>query len=422
MSWEYLSPFTPYSGSMSVVSTEFHQMIHGEEAQVSFYAAPGRINIIGEHTDYNQGFVLPAAIDRNCKMGLSISTDKPGHFFVSEQTRKLIQKIYMGPRKVENKGQQPGESEKHRRRKKADERFQSYCQAVIIVLSKEHELPQGILATFDSDIPMGAGLSTSAAICSLLAFALNERLQLRLTGRELARVAQQAEHLNGLHCGIMDQMAVLFGKKGEAMLLDCRSLATEAVPANLKGHSWVLIHSGVSHELVDSEYNLRRDACERVVAELHRHIPTLLSLRDLEPEDLAEYQAYLNPEDFQKALYVTEENLRVLSAAEALKQGKLIELGRLMFRAHEGMREKYQISCPEIDLLVEIAATSHGVLGARMTGGGFGGCTLNLVADEAIPSFLEAVETRYSDSGQQSSAYVVQIGSGCRKIVDAHAV
>ena len=349
----------------------------GQEALL--VQAPGRINLIGEHTDYNLGWVLPGAIDKSLWFALGLHPD---------------------PRQYQMIAADLGESHAFRAAAAfAPERagWPEYVQAVVWVLEQEGYPLKGLRGVFGGDIPMGAGLSSSAALCCGLIFGISALLGLDIPRPDIARLAQAAEHRIGLQCGLMDQYAVLFGQQGHLICLDCKTLAFERFPLQLNEYTLVLINSRIKHELAaGSGYNVRRQSCERVVAQLQQANPGIGSLRDVDAPLLAAYRDRLDPVDYRRAAYVLAENQRVLHSVAALQQNDLRELGRILFEAHEGMRTEYEITVPELDLLVDLARAEPAVLGARQVGGGFGGCTLNLIRRADKEAVLERMTGAYA--------------------------
>ncbi|MEO6757902.1 MAG: galactokinase, partial [Saprospiraceae bacterium] len=249
---------------------------------------------------------------------------------------------------------------------------------------------------FGGDIPFGAGLSSSAAVESGMAFALNELFQLGLSRPDLARLAQRSENIFvGMQCGIMDMFASLMGKTGHALQLDCRSLEYRYFPVNFPDYTFFLCNSGVKHQLVDSEYNTRRQQCEAGVRRLQAVFPQVKSLRDVAPEMLEAEKGRLPEVVYRRCRYVVEENARVLAACRALEEGELAVFGDLLYQAHRGAQHEFEISCPEVDFLVDLTRELPEVLGSRMMGGGFGGCTINLVRREQVDDFHQFAARRY---------------------------
>ncbi|MEH6681317.1 MAG: galactokinase [Sediminicola sp.] len=356
--------------------------------------SPGRVNLIGEHTDYNLGFVLPASIEKSLyfAIGKNSSQSITVEAFLNEPER--ISFGLNGKKTV----------------------FQSfwgkYFQAIIEILEEKKYGLEGVDCVFGGDIPIGFGLSSSAALCCGFTYALSAELNLGIPRTEIALIAQAAEHRIGLNCGLMDQYAVLYGKKGNALFLDCKDLSHDYIPINLKGYSWILINSNIKHELaVDSEYNLRRRSCERVVHTIAETKSSVKSLRDVTPLDLDMVRDRVSVTDHKRALYVLRENARVQRMVKALSSGDAIEVGNILLEGHRSMSADYEITTPEIDFLVDIGQQQEGVVGSRMMGGGFGGCTINLIKDEHELQAVENMIAAYKrETGITATQYHLEIG------------
>jgi galactokinase len=365
--------------------------------------ASGRVNLIGEHTDYNQGFVLPVAIDRTIAVAFAPRRDGRVRAYsldFDQQDEFPLTDI----------GRLEGDC------------WANYVRGVALVLQQVgHRLP-GLDLAIRGDVPIGAGLSSSAAleVATLGAFAAAAGLT--LADRDKALLAQRAENeFVGVACGVMDQMAAVFGRADHALLIDCRSLETEAVPLNLeaRGVCIVVANTGVRRALAASAYNQRRQECDRAVELLF----VLLrgrrpcSLRDITPNDLRTHARFL-PEDLaRRARHVVSENARVLATAGALQRGDLVEVGRLFYASHESLARDYEVSSPELDLMVELAQSLESVVGARMTGAGFGGCTVNLVRSDALDAFRQqVVETYRARTGLPAEMYVCRAVDGLRAV------
>tara|TARA_R110002051_G_scaffold292205_2_gene356854 strand:- start:956 stop:2116 length:1161 start_codon:yes stop_codon:yes gene_type:complete len=340
--------------------------------------SPGRVNIIGEHTDYNLGFVLPASIEKSIYFALqkNNSQNLEVEAFLS-QPEKIILPIN-------------GTSNSF------DSFWGKYFEAILQILLEKKYPIQGMDCVFGGDIPIGFGLSSSAALCCGFTYAVSVALNLKIPREEIALIAQEAEHKIGLNCGLMDQYAVLFGKKSNALFLDCKDLRHSYIPINLKGYSWILINSNIKHELaVDSEYNLRRKSCEEVVKILKKSDQEITSLRDASMEDLIEIKDLVSEIDFKRAIHVIQENKRVLKMIDALKAGDAKQVGSILLEGHRSLSTEYEVSTKELDFLVEIGQKQEGVLGSRMMGGGFGGCTINLIKDEHEESAVKGIIEAY---------------------------
>ncbi len=359
--------------------------------------SPGRINLIGEHTDYNEGFVLPGAIDLGIYFIAAPRNDDKFNFVAADMGEDFTCTL--------------------RSLKKSSQGWPNYLLGVIVQIVRTGRTLRGCDVVFGGDVPIGAGLSSSAAVEAGFAFALNTMFSLNLSPIELVHAAQNAEReFVGVRCGIMDQFINIFGKEKHVLRLDCRTLEYEYFPFDYDHVCFVLCDTGVSRQLAASEYNTRRSQCEAGVAVLQKHNPAVKSLRDATPEQLSRYIKLLDPLLYKRCEYVVSENARVLSACKALLCNDLPSVGRLMYESHAGLRDGYEVSCRELDLLVDIAATVPGVFGARMMGAGFGGCTLNLIERHRVADFIQIVNSEYEKTTHRGvPTYVVQIqaGTGC---------
>ena len=339
--------------------------------------APGRINLIGEHTDYNEGFVLPTAISKK----ISIQFAANG----SPRICKIFSKTYNRYFSFD--------LEKVSR---SENMWENYVLGVVNELQKRNKTIRGFDCIIESDLPVGAGISSSAALESGIAFGLNELFDLDLSRRTIAELSRDAEHnYVGTKCGIMDQYASVLSREDHLILLDCRSLEAIYVPANFTGHKLVLLNTKVSHSLASSEYNTRRKECDAVINVIQKRYPEVRSLRDVDLGRLQEFKNELPELLYRRAKYVISENLRVLKAVEALKADDLKEVGELMYASHEGLRDNYEVSCKELDFLVNFSTRFDAVKGARMMGGGFGGCTINLIEESGLDEFVQAATLAY---------------------------
>ncbi len=359
--------------------------------------SPGRVNIIGEHTDYNEGFVLPAAIDKAIYVAVTKRDDEKLHLHSVDFNQNYV---------VALTDIQPTDS------------WATYILGVADQLIKRGHSIGGFNLALDGDVPIGAGLSSSAAVECATVFALNELFALSIDKMEMVRIAQKAEHtFAGVMCGIMDQFASMFGKKDYVIKLDCRSLEYEYVPLKLQGYKVVLLNTNVKHSLSSSEYNTRRQECEQGVAWVKEHHPDVKSLRDVTLEMLNQHVATKDQIVYRRCKYVVKENERLLKGCEELQQGNIKALGERMFQTHEGLSKDYEVSCKELDILVEAVKDNADVLGARMMGGGFGGCTINLVKEEAIEALIEKLAKVYKEAtGLELTAYVAQIENGTETV------
>lgn len=356
------------------------------------FVAPGRFNLIGEHTDYNGGFVFPGAIDKFIMAGiLPNGTDKVRVFSID-----IDEYAEFGLNEEDAPAQQ----------------WARYIFGVCREIIKRGGVVKGFDAVFAGNVPLGAGLSSSAALESCFANALNELFNdNRFPKMELARIGQSTEHnYCGVNCGIMDQFASVHGKKDNLMRLDCRSGEFEYFPFKLDGYKLVLVDSRVKHELVDSPYNKRRESCE--------HVAKTLGVETLRDADMAMLDAAkdkINEEDYKRAKYVIEEKQRVLDVCDALVKGDYETVGRCMYGTHEGMSKLYEVSCEELDYLNDVAKEC-GVTGSRIMGGGFGGCTVNLVKDDLYDNFIATVTAKFNEKyGHEPKIYPVIVSDGARR-------
>lgn len=364
----------------------------------SVYASPGRINLIGEHTDYNGGFVFPGAVQQ----GIIAEIRPNGTRNVRAYSINL--KDYVEFSLDDDKGP----TSTHFR----------FIYGVCREMMKLGVPVDGFNTAFAGDVPLGAGMSSSAALESTYAFALNDMFgENKIDKFTLAKVGQATEHnYIGCNCGIMDQFASVFGKAGSLMRLDCRSLQYTYFPFDPKGYKLVLLNSQVKHDLATSAYNDRRRSCENVVAAIKRHHPEVDSLRDATYDMLNEVRSEVSEEDALRAKYVIGEKYRVLEVCVALEEGDYEEVGKKMYETHYGLSKEYEVSCPEIDFLNDVAR-SCGVTGSRIMGGGFGGCTINLVSDELYANFIETAKKSYKEKfGKEPVVIDVVIGDGARKL------
>lgn len=374
------------------------QVIHSFEEKFGnnyrLFAAPGRINIIGEHTDYNQGFVMPAAIDKKIWVAIAQSNSADCTIYSLD---------YNESTSFNPDAEQP--SLPH---------WALYPYGVIKELQAKGYKPGTFHAVFGGDIPDGAGLSSSAAIECAFGTALNSLFDFGLDKLTIAKIGQLAEHnYAGVRCGLMDQFASMHGKKGHVIRLDCRSLEYEYAPLELDGHELILTDTRVKHSLASTEYNHRRAACEEGVRVIASQMPGVNSLRDLKPEDILSFREHLGEETFMCCEFVTEENERVLETAKALELNDLSHVGELINSSHRGLRDKYRVSCSELDLLVDTALTVDGVLGSRMMGGGFGGCTITLLKSSSVDHYIKATRSAFAESfGSDPAYYKVSISNG----------
>ncbi len=362
------------------------------------FSAPGRINIIGEHTDYNNGFVLPGAINKTIDLVIHINKDT-----------NIINTVANDLNEEESFTKDTTETKYH---------WTKYILGVVGELTKLGCNIPGFDCVFGGDVPIGSGMSSSAALESVVGLALNELLGLNLSRFQLAKVGQMSEHnYVGVRCGIMDQFASLFGDEGKLVKLDCRSLEYEMIPFNPIGYSIVLLDTKVSHSLASSEYNKRRASCEEGVSIIATKYKEVKSLRDVTIDMLEEFIDDMSIETYKRCLYVVGEIDRLQKACEALKENDLIKVGKLMFETHDGLQVLYEVSCDELDFLVQIAKGFDGAIGSRVMGGGFGGCTISLVETAKEKDFIEQSSKRFKEKfGHNPVVHEVQISKGARSI------
>lgn len=363
----------------------------------SVYFSPGRINLIGEHTDYNGGFVLPGAVDKGMLAEIKINgTDKIRAYSID-----LNQSAEFGL----NEEDIPAEG------------WAKYIFGVVREITKRGGQLQGFDTVFTGDVPLGAGMSSSAALESTYAFALNEMFNLGLDKKELVKVGQMTEHnYVGVKCGIMDQFASLFGKAGHLIKLDCSNMEFEYVPFNPVGYKVVLLDSVVKHALVGSPYNERRLSCERVAKEINKNHPAIEFMCQANMDELNEVKDLVSAEDFMRAEYAVGEAERLRTACAAMSAGDYETVGKMMYGTHWGMSKLYDVSCEELDFLATLAEEC-GVAGSRIMGGGFGGCTINVVKEEVYDSFIAKAKSEFAAKyGHEPKVYDVVIGDGSRKI------
>lgn len=367
-------------------------------AGAKMYASPGRINLIGEHTDYNLGFVLPAAIDKAIYVAL-----KPA----SGRISRIYSVDYDAQIDICLSGEQAPECQWGR-----------YVYGVAREMIKCGAGIEAVDMVFGGDVPLGAGLSSSAALESAVAFALNETFGCGFSRSQLARIGQLTEHnYIGVRCGIMDQFASLMGRRGNAVRLDCRSLEYALFPFAPQECRLVLIDSMVKHSLASSQYNVRRAQCEQGVAIVASHEKGIESLRDVTTDMLEKYKDEMDDTVYRRCKYVIDENDRLLNGCTALEEGDYRKFGRYMFGSHDGLSKEYEVSCTELDFIVDIARNTTGVLGARMMGGGFGGCVINLVENGCHDAYLADVTNRFFHRfGIKPRVIDVIISDGTHKI------
>lgn len=357
--------------------------------------APGRVNIIGEHTDYNDGFVLPASIDKEMVFALALNNTNTVNAYALDLEES-------GSFDLDNIIPTEG--------------WINYIKGVVAETAKKGLEPKGFDVVFAGDVPLGAGMSSSAALECALATGLNKLFEGNLSKIDVVLASQMSEHnYAGVKCGIMDQFASTFGKANKVIKLDCRTKEYEYHTLDITGHKLVLCNTNVTHSLASSEYNTRREQCEAGVEVIKKKYPEILNLRDVTVDQIHEFEGEMDAVIYDRCSYVVEENDRLTKACAFMDKGDLVNLGKMIYGSHEGLSKKYAVSCPELDFLVEQTLEDDNVLGARMMGGGFGGCTINLVKEEAVDAFVDRMTKAYKEGmGKDLSAYVVVIGDGAR--------
>lgn len=356
--------------------------------------SPGRINLIGEHTDYNGGFVMPAAIDTGICVAVSLRTDDAIRLYSTD-----FSESYDGNVTTIEKTRQS---------------WANYVLGVIDILQKAGHACKGFDLVIGGNVPIGAGMSSSAAVECAVIYAMDQLHGFQLEKLDMVKMAQRSENeFIGMQCGIMDQFASMYGKEGHVIQLDCRSLEHHYFPFVQDEYALLLVNTRVKHSLADSQYNLRRQDCEQGVAIIRQHLPHVQLLRDVTRKEVDQYLKDGDAQVYKRCAYVVDEIARVEAASAALLRNDLHAFGKMMFETHEGLSRDYEVSCPELDFLVDFAAARPEVLGARMMGGGFGGCTINLLAAAQVNDFINAVSVAYHTTFQvQPEAYSVKISAG----------
>lgn len=365
------------------------------DTQPLLVRSPGRINLIGEHTDYNDGYVMPAAIDRQIIVAMDFAADDHSTLY-SVKHNEFFSFHTADPGRV------------------TSPLWANYLLGVVRKFLDLGKAVKPFNCVIDGDVPTGAGLSSSAALECSFAFALNHQQRFNISKKDLTLIAQWSEHhYAGVKCGIMDQFASVMGEKGKAFVLDCRSLEHRYFPVDLTQVTIVLCDSMVKHTLASTEYNTRRAECEEGVRILKQHYPNVIALRDITSEMLEKHRSEFSDKVYNRCLYVVEENQRVLDASRDLAEGNLTAFGKKMFLTHEGLSKMYEVSCEELDFLVDEAKKISGVVGARMMGGGFGGCTINFVARDEVKVFIDAMQKSWQAKyGDPMNIYVVSLADG----------
>lgn len=357
-------------------------------------ASPGRINLIGGHTDYNQGFVLPAAIDKYVFLAIQRS-EKDHSTLISFDKNERFECKVEELQPIEKGG------------------WRNYLTGVIAETQKLCGPLDNVNVIFGGTIPEGAGLSSSAGIENSLAFGLNELFDLKLSALTMAKISQKAEHnFVGVKCGIMDQYTSMLGVEDHLLFLDCRSVTSELIKFGNSDIEFLVVNSNVKHTLAEAAYNDRRESCERVAKTLNKK-----ALRDLSLMELERERSKLSPDDYRKALFIVEENMRVRKAVQSIQKGNYDQLGRYLFEAHQGAKELYEISCPELDYLISSAAKDPAAIGARIMGGGFGGCTVNMVYKNQSEAFQDRLKASYEAKFQKPcTIYKIKFSKGTHRI------
>lgn len=364
----------------------------------SVYFSPGRINLIGEHIDYNDGFVLPAAIDKGVYYAVAANQTNVANFYAADFNELFSISID---------------------EVKKEKGWKNYVLSVLnefILLKKNIG---GFNCVLGGDIPRGSGMSSSAAVEGGLAFALNEIFNCGLEKKEQALLCQRAEHnFPAVQCGIMDQYANMFGKKDQVILLDCKNITHEYFPLKIDGYKIILINSKVHHSLAAGEYNVRRQQCETGLAFLKANM-NISSFRDIQSwEELIAFKNSMDETVYNRCLFVVQEIKRTQHAAIFLKENNLIEFGQLMYGSHEGLSKLYEVSCKELDFLADFAKQNENVIGSRMMGGGFGGCTINIVKEDSVDDFIEKITAAYQkEFSVNAEAYSVASSNGVEKLL-----
>ncbi len=356
--------------------------------------SPGRINLIGEHTDYNEGYVFPAATNKGIALAIQKSSSKKSKVYALNM-------------------QEMHEFSLHKIDALKDGGWKNYILGVVAEIQKAGIQLENFNAAFAGNIPSGAGMSSSAALENSFVFGLNELFDFGLSKKQMILISQKAEHnFVGVKCGIMDQYASMFGEKGSALLLDCRTVKSQTYKIDFKKYKLILINTNVKHDLSESAYNDRREACEKVSNKLN-----ISALRDASKEGLNAIKNDISEEDYQKALYVIEENERVQLFAKAIQDDNIDALGNLLYQSHHGLSSQYKVSCKELDFLVEKAKVNPNILGARMMGGGFGGCTINLILKSEVAKFKRDITKKFKNEfGRDCSIYKVKLSEGTQII------
>jgi galactokinase len=382
------------TGSAAEVKAVFKEKFKEEP---HLYYSPGRINLIGEHVDYNDGFVMPGAIDKGIFFAIALNNSEEINCY-SIDFDESISLPLSEVKKMEG--------------------WKNYVLGIVNEFQKLKLPVKGFNCAFGGNIPIGGGISSSAALEGGISFSLNELCNFKMSRKELALLGQRAEHnFPGVMCGIMDQYANMMGKEDSVLLLDCKKVTHEDIPLHIEGYEIILINTKVHHSLAGSEYNQRRKECEKGLAILKKGL-NIQSFRDIEdPVELFPFKNEMGGEVYNRCLFVVEEILRTQKAAVFLKENNIAGFGKLMFQTHEGLKDLYEVSCAELDFLVNAAKENKDVIGARLMGGGFGGCTINMVKHEGVESFLVKILSAYKkEFNVHAENYNVKVVEGTHAI------
>ncbi len=363
--------------------------------------SPGRINFIGGHTDYNNGLVLPTAINQKIHLYFR-KNDSQNICTITSIGFDEVLRIDLNAIKKSNK------------------QWENYVLGVIYGLQKHSNTILGFDCIIDSQLPIGSGISSSAALECGIAYGVNELFDLGISTLDMIKLSRDAEHqFVGTMCGIMDQFAVMISKKRHVVLLDCESVSYSLIPMNLKPYKLLLLNTNVSHNLASSEYNTRREECEAAVRFIQQRYPEVNSLRNAENQIIDTVRGQMDDTLYKRSHFIINENLRVQKAADALETRDLITFGKMLYQSHKGLSQQYEVSCPELDFLVEFSKANEHVIGSRMMGGGFGGCTINIIHEDAIDNYLKKIEMAYENEfSQKLSAIVVEPDGGTTHLIN----
>ncbi|HUR11489.1 MAG TPA: galactokinase [Flavitalea sp.] len=358
--------------------------------------APGRVNLIGEHTDYNEGFVLPGAVDKKIMLAIAVNDVEEIRAYANQFEEYKTFSVHA---------------------LKPASGWVNYILGVTFHIQQQTKnVLQGLDIIVDGDVPVGGGMSSSAALCSGYGLALNDLFNLGLDRLALARIGQKTEHtFVGAKVGIMDQFASLHGKAEHVIKLDCRSMEYEYIPFKFPDYKIIMVNSMVHHSLASSEYNVRRSQCEEGVRILKNYYPQINSLRDVSVQQVDQHKKDLPDLVYKRCSYVTREKERLLRGCELLKKNDLPAFGKLMYETHEGLSKDYEVSCPELDFLANESKKLPGITGSRMMGGGFGGCTINLVKAKDVDVFITGIQLAYEKKyNKKPEVYITQIEDGAK--------